>query len=104
MLKNLKQFYLIFVIVGTVLPWIFFLGFFKQEGLNLLLFIKEIFANGPAAGFSTDVLISILVFWVWSYKDAQERKITNWWLVLPTGFTVGLSLAMPLYFYLRTDK
>ncbi|RIV80189.1 DUF2834 domain-containing protein [Aurantiacibacter xanthus] len=58
---------------------------------------------GASAGLSTDVLISIAVFWVWSRIDAQRHSVRNWWLVLPAGAFVGLSLALPLYLYFRQD-
>ncbi len=103
MVKVPKIFYLICAVIGTVAPWLFFAGFFAQEGFNIPLFIQSLFVNGAAGGFSVDVLISILVFWVWSYTDAQQNQIKNWWVVLPAGFMVGLSLALPLYLYLRSD-
>lgn len=88
-------------IVGTAVPWLFFGSFFAQQGLDIALFLRSLFANGPAAGFSADVLISILVFWVWSWRDATRSHIAQWWLVLPASCLVGLSLALPLYLYLR---
>jgi len=97
-----KSFYLICAVIGTIVPWVFFVSFFRQEGINIPLFIQSLFVNGVAGGFSVDVLISIFVFWVWSYADAKEKQIKNWWLVLPAGFTVGLSLALPLYLYMRS--
>jgi hypothetical protein len=100
-MKVPRSFYLICAVVGTVVPYLFFAGFFAQEGFNIPLFVQSLFVNGAAGGFSVDVLISILVFWVWSYSDARQKQIKNWWVVLPASFTVGLSLALPLYLYLR---
>lgn len=100
-MKNLKTFYIIAAVLGTVIPWIFFARFFFQNGLNLLLILQSLFANGAAGGFSADVLISIVVFLVWSFADARKYNIRNWWLVLPACFTVGLSLALPLYLILK---
>lgn len=91
-------FYLVSAIIGTVVPWVFFFKFFNSEGLNIPLFFSSLFVNGAAGGFSADVLISILVFWVWSYSDAEEFKTKNWWIILPASFTVELSLALPLHF------
>ncbi len=102
-MKVPRRFYLMMAIAGTIVPWIFFAGFFGGEGFNIPLFIRSLFANGAAGGFSADILISVVVFWVWSYADAQQKGIRNWWWVLPASMTVGLSLAMPLYFYLRSD-
>jgi hypothetical protein len=98
-----KQFYLIMAIVGTLIPWGFFASFIADEGLDIPLFIESLFANGAAGGFSADVLLSILVFWVWSYVDARRLGIYRWWWTVISGFTVGLSLALPLYLYLRED-
>lgn len=100
----LKTFYLVSAIVGTVIPWLFFATFISTEGLDIPLFVTSLFANGAAGGFSADVLISIVVFWVWSYTDSRQHEVKRWWLVLPAGFTVGLSLALPLYLYLREDS
>ena len=100
----MKRFYLLAAIIGTVIPWAFFASFFATEGLNLPLFLSNLFVNGAAGGFSADVLISIGVFWVWSYQDAKRQGIRQWWLVLPTSFFVGLSLSLPLYLYLRETE
>lgn len=98
---TIRSFYLVMAVAGTVVPWLFFRPFFAQHGLAIPLFLQSLFANGPAAGFSADVLISILVFWVWSWADARRHGVARWWLVLPASFFVGLSLALPLYLYLR---
>lgn len=98
----MRLFYLAMCVIGTVVPWAFFGGFFAAHGLDLPLFLRSVFANGPAAGFSADVMLSIGVFWVWSFIDARETGTQPWWVVLPAGCFVGLSLALPLYLYLRT--
>ena len=99
----LKKFYLICAVIGTIVPWYFFASFFAAEGFNIPLFVQSLFANGAAAGFVADVLISIVVFLVWSYDDAKRLGVSQWWLVLPASFLVGLSLALPLYLYMRHD-
>lgn len=96
-----KSFYLAMAIVGTVVPWLFFGSFFSAHGPDVLLFLQSLFVNGAAGGFSADVLITILIFWVWSWRDAAKYNVARWWLVLPASCFVGLSLALPLYLYLR---
>lgn len=97
----MKNVYLVLAILGTVVPWWFFGGFFALNGFDVIGFLAALYVNGAAAGFSTDVLLSILVFWIWSFRDAKQLAIKQWWWVLPTGCTVGLSLALPLYLYWR---
>ncbi|WP_449227794.1 DUF2834 domain-containing protein [Azospirillum argentinense] len=88
-------------VVGTVAPWVLFGSFFAAHGPDLPLFLQSLFVNGAAGGFSADVFASIIVFWVWSWRDAVKLQVERWWLVLPATFFVGLSLALPLYLYLR---
>ncbi len=103
-MSNEQRFYAVAAVIGTVVPWIFFGSFVAAEGLDLPLFVRELFANGPAAGFSSDVVISIGVFWVWSWLDSRRHGIGRWWLVVPSGFSVGLSLALPLYLFVRAGE
>lgn len=97
----MKPVYLIAAIVGTIVPYVFFFAFFSQNGFALSAFVHALFVNGAAGGFSADLLISSFVFWYWSYRDAKKRNIKNWWLIPVTNLSVGLSLSLPLYFYLR---
>lgn len=96
-----SRFWFLLAVAGTVIPWAFFGSWFASNGFAIIGFVLDLFANGAAGGFSADVLISIPAFWIWSYFDAKRESIRLWWLVLPAGFTVGLSLALPLYLGLR---
>ncbi|VDC23110.1 DUF2834 domain-containing protein [Pseudogemmobacter humi] len=98
---SVKNFYLAMAVIGTVVPWLFFGSFFALHGPDVPVFLQSLFVNGAAGGFSADVLISIPIFWIWSWLDAAKHNVARWWLVLPASFFVGLSLALPLYLYLR---
>lgn len=97
----LRSFYLLAAILGAVIPWLFFGSFFTQNGLDLSGFVSGLFVNGAAGGLTADILISSLVFWVWSYTDARQRGIQRWWLLPLVNLLVGLSLALPLYLFWR---
>lgn len=99
----MKRFYLVAAIIGTLIPWFFFGQFISAEGVNLSLFLASLPANSVTSGATADLLISILIFWVWAYTDSRQRGIQYWWLTVVAGFTVGLSLALPLYLYMRED-
>lgn len=96
-----KSVYPVFALVGTVVPWYFFQSFFAHSGVDIPLFAVSLFANGAAGGFAADVLISILVFLYWVWRDGREKQVAHRWLVVPAVCAVGLSLALPLYLYLR---
>jgi hypothetical protein len=48
----MKRFYLVCAGVGTIVPWLFFAGFFSTEGVNVPLFASSLFVNGAAGGFA----------------------------------------------------
>ena len=100
-MSPIRWFYLIAAVVGTIVPWAFFGSFLADEGLDLVAFVEALFVNGPAGGFSADVLISATVFWVWSRVDATGNGVDPWWPVIPATLLVGLSLAFPLYLFWR---
>ena len=46
----MRTFYLIGAILGFILPYIFFIQFLTENGLNLALFVQQMFTS-PIAGF-----------------------------------------------------
>ena len=100
----MKRFYLTAAIIGTIVPWAFFAHFFYQHGFDPIRFILGLFANGAAGGFSADILISIAIFWAWATLDARRHNVKRYWFIYPAGCFVGLSLALPLYLYLREGQ
>lgn len=99
-----RHFYMISCIVGTLIPWWFFSRFFAQNGLDFLALARDLFANPASSGFTIDLLISILVFFVWVVDDSRRRSVKYWWVVIPAACFVGLSLALPLYLILRSRR
>ena len=101
---NRKNLYFVAAIIGGVVPYLFFNPFFSSNGFDLPKFVSELFANDPAGGFSADLLISSFVFWLWSFQDAKRFSVGYWWLIPVLNLTIGLSAALPFYFYLRYDS
>ena len=88
------------VVIGTIVPYIFFIPFFAEQGLAVTTFAMALFANGPAAGFTSDLLISSFAFWLFLFHQKTERI----WLYILLNLTIGLSCALPLYFYLKVGS
>lgn len=99
-----KSIYLALAVAGAVIPYIFFTAFISSEGLDLAAFVSALFVNGAAGGFSADLLITSFVFWLWSFRDARQFNVPNWWLMPVINLVIGLSAALPLYLYLRHDR
>jgi hypothetical protein len=97
----MKNIYAILAVVGTIGPYIFFARFLSANGLNLSLFVDQLFANDIATFFVVDLLIATVVFWVFATVESRRLPIRYWWISIPATLFVGLSFGLPLFLYLR---
>jgi len=97
----MKQLYLVLAIAGAVGPYIFFAQFMGSADPSLGAFVSQLFATPPAAGFTTDLLITSAAFWIWSFQEAQRRGMRRWWGYVVVNLLIGLSCAFPLFLYMR---
>jgi hypothetical protein len=99
-----KTIYLALCFVGAVLPYWQFVPWLMQHGMNLPLFVRELFANRISAFFGMDVLVSALVLIVFMRVESARLNIRRRWLPALALLTVGVSLALPLFLYLRESR
>jgi hypothetical protein len=99
----MKIFLIVCCVIGIVVPYSFALPFFVIHGPNFRLFVEEIFTTRISSFFAADLIISSVIFLMWSRREARDKNIRGWWLVLVSNLAVGLSLALPLYLLKRLD-
>ena len=97
----MKTLYLLLAVVGTLLPYAFFLEHFAAEGLAPAAFLGGMFAGPVASGAAADLVLSSVVFWVWLFASGEGRRAAY---LIPANLLVGLSLALPLWLYLRARE
>lgn len=97
---SLRNVYLVLAIAGAIIPYAFFLQHFRAEGLDLLTFVRAVFANGAAGGFGADLLISSLVFWVAMFHERRRGGPRPLPFIL-MNLLIGLSCALPAWLYAR---
>ncbi len=98
---RMKNLYLILAIIGAVVPNIFFIDFIGTAGLDGGAFIAALFVNGAAGGFTADVLISSVVFWIYMFSRRKGPKL---WIFVVLNLSVGLSCALPAYLYATSSN
>ncbi len=96
--------YLALCFVGAALPYWQFVPWAMQHGVNLPLFVRELFANRISAFFGMDVLVSALVLIVFMRVESARLNIRRRWLPVVGLLTVGVSLGLPLFLYLRESR
>jgi uncharacterized protein DUF2834 len=96
-----KTLYLILCLAGVLVPYWQFVPWVLQHGLNMPLFARELFANRIGAFFGMDVIVSAVVLLVFTRIESARSGIRRRWLVIVGVLTVGVSLGLPLFLYLR---
>jgi len=98
---RLKHVYLVLCILGTVVPYSQFVPFLQENGFHLGLLVQQLFVNHVSAFFGLDVIISSVVVWVFIRVEGRRIGVSRLWLPRVAILTVGVSLALPLFLYMR---
>lgn len=100
----MKRLYLALCIAGTVLPYSQFIPFLRENGLDLTLFVQQLFANRVSSFFALDVIVSSLVLWAFVLWDGRRLGVKHLWAPLVANLAVGVSLGLPLFLYMREAR
>ncbi len=101
---KLKTIFFILCIPGTVFPLSQFLPWFTENGLNIHLFVQELFSTKIGAFFGLDVIVSAIVLFVFILSERKRVTVPYWWVPIVATLCVGVSLGFPLYLYMRESK
>jgi hypothetical protein len=99
-----KSLYLILCVAGIVLPYSQFLPFLREHGLDLRLFVEQLFSNRIGAFFGLDVLVASLVLWALVVIEGGRAGVKHLWAPIAASLVVGVSLGLPLFLYLREKR
>lgn len=99
-----KSVYLALCVAGAVLPYSQFLPFLREHGLDLRLFVEQLFANRISAFFALDVIVSALVLWVLVIVEGRRAGVRHLWAPIAASLAVGVSLGLPLFLYQRERR
>jgi hypothetical protein len=104
----MKNTYLILTLLGFIAPNILVVQESVETG-NILLYadivhtFESMFANRISSIFSIDLLIAVLVFFIWSYHESKRLQLPRVWRVWVLTMLFGLAGALPLFLYWRED-
>jgi Terpene cyclase DEP1 len=96
-----KTLYLALCFLGFLLPYWQFVPWVAEHGLNLPLFVRELFVNRIGAFFGMDVLISAVALIGFIRVEGRRINVGQRWLPVLATLLVGVSLGLPLFLYLR---
>jgi hypothetical protein len=99
-----KNIYAVLCLAGVVLPYSQFIPFLRDHGLDMRLFVEQLFANRIGAFFGLDVAVSAMVLWAFVIVDGRRAGVTHRWAPIAASLVVGVSLGLPLFLYLRESQ
>ena len=93
--------YLALAVIGTIAPYAKFVPWLSEHGLNLRLFVSELFSTRIGGFFGLDVLLSAVTLIVFIRREGSRRKLRLLWLPIGATCLIGVSCGLPLFLYLR---
>ena len=99
----LKYIFLALVVVGTVVPYLAFVPFVAEHGLDVPLLIEQASANRIAAFAWLDVIVSAVVLLVAVYSR-QFVTLKQAGIVTVLTLAAGVSAGLPMFLYFMVAK
>ncbi|MCC4594112.1 DUF2834 domain-containing protein [Xanthomonas campestris pv. phormiicola] len=97
----MRGLYLGLCVVGTVLPLAAFWPWLQHYGLDLPLLLRQIAASPPSLFAWCDVLVAAVAVIALVLAEGHRLGMRRRWLPLVALLTVGVSLALPLFLWMR---
>lgn len=99
-----KSVYLALCIVGTVVPYLSFVPWVMDHGLDLSRMAEELFANRISTFFGLDVIVSSVVLWAFVAFEGRRAGVRQTWAPIVASLVVGVSSGLPLFLWLRESR
>ena len=97
-----RHVYLVLCVIGVLLPYWQFVPWFLDHGLDVSLFVQQLFANRVGAFFGLDVVVSSVVLWIFIFAEGGRRLgMRRLWVPVIGSLLVGVSFGLPLFLYMR---
>ena len=93
--------YAVLAVIGAVLPLWQFAPFVRDHGLDLRIFVQQLFSTPVGGFFGMDVIVSALVLFVLVFVEGRRLRMRRLWIPIAAMLLVGVSLGLPLFLYMR---
>jgi len=98
---NLSSAYMLLCVPGTFLPLTQLVPRMLENGINIPLFILELFSTRIGGFFGMDVIVAAVVLLVFIVFKGKRLMLGYIWLSVVATLCIGDSLGLPLFLYIR---
>jgi hypothetical protein len=99
-----RHVYAALCVLGTLLPYSQLVPFLLEHGLDLRLLLQQLVASRISTFFALDVVVSALVLFVLVAVEGRRAGVARPWIPVAACLTVGVSLGLPLFLYMREAR
>jgi len=105
----MKKIYFVLAIIGFIIPNIF-VAIESVETGNILFWldptatIHGMFGNRISTAFILDLLVAVLVFFIWTNHEGKKCGMKNIWKYWLLTLLFGMAGTLPLFLYHREEK
>ena len=98
---RLRHLYLVLCAAAVILTYSQIIPFTLEHGPDINLMVREQFASNATAFFGYDLLVVAIAAVVFIIAEARRLRMKRLWIPIAATFVVGISLALPLFLYMR---
>jgi hypothetical protein len=91
-------------VIGAVLPWTQAVPWLATHGIDVPLFLRDLFANGIAGAFALDIIVSAVVVCAFVLIEGKRVNVRNLWAPIVGTIIVGVCFGLPLFLYMRERR
>lgn len=98
----MRYVFLVLAVIGTILPYIYFLRWFEEFGYDLGAMVDAWNVNDATTGLVYDLTVAFTTLVIWIiWETVQNGRWLNL-IAIPASLCIGVSCGLPLYLYLRS--
>ena len=91
--------YAVLLALGTVIPFLQIMPWLVDHGLDVGLFVDELFDNSVSSFFALDVVMAVVTLLVLAVVDHELSSRQR--IVVGVSALLGASVGLPMYLLLR---
>ena len=96
-----KNIYFFLAVLGLISPYLLLVAFVRDNGLDAVLFFKQIWVNYVSSMAMVDLLLSSFAFFVFGTLETKKQGMRRFWPYVLLTFGVGLCFSLPLFLWKR---
>ena len=93
--------FLALAIWGAIHPMVYFIQWFRENGIDLFKMADAWHANAASSGLVWDLTIAAIALTVWIIVETVRHRAWLGLVAIPATFCIGVSCGLPLYLALR---